>query len=83
MEPQVDKSSSLSELSILNREELQRLDKVLKIILNTPVAQNTFVQVIHGKPAWHSQPSEEAREKYKEFIASFSTRDLKLDTQVR
>ena len=82
MESEVDTDLNLSVLSTVYPEKIQKLDNVLKIILNTSVAQNTFAQIIHGKPTWHSQPSQEVRKKYNEFRESFSARDLKLDTQV-
>ena len=78
----VDKDFHLSDLSILYPEKLQQLDNILKILLNSSVAQDTFAQIIDGRPPWQSQPSQEARQKYNEFRASFSAQALKLDTQV-
>ena len=84
MESRVDKNHHLSNLSILVPETLQRLNNVLKILLNSSVAQDTFAQIIDGTTSsWQSQPSQEARERYNKFRASFSAQVLKLDTQVR
>ena len=83
MESKIDKELHLSELTVLDSEELRQLDHVLKIILNSSIAQDTFAQIIHGRPSWESQPSQEAREKYNEFRAIFSAQSLKLDTEVR
>ena len=82
MESEVDTDHKLSDLSTLYPEKLQELDTILKIILDTSVAQDTFAQIIHGSPTWHSQPSQEAREKFNDFRASFSAKSLKLNTQV-
>lgn len=83
MESKVDNDNNLSDLSTLYPEKLQELDNILKIILNTSIAQDTFAQIIHGSPTWHSQPTQEAREKYDQFRADFSADILKLDTKVR
>ena len=82
MESKVDKDFHLSDLSVLYPEKLQQLDNILKLILSSSVAQDTFAQIIDGRPTWQSQPSQEAREKYNAFRASFSAQDLKLDTRV-
>ena len=83
MESKVDKNFHVSDLRILYPEDLQQLDNILKILLNTSVAHNTFAQIIDGRPTLQSQPSQKAREKYNEFRASFSAQRLKLDTKVR
>ena len=83
MESKVNMDVHLSDLSILDPAKLQQLDNILKILLNSSVAQDTFAQIIDGRPTEQSQPSHEAREKYNEFRASFSAKVLKLDTQVR
>ena len=83
MKSKAYKEFHLSDLSILDPGESQQLDNVLKILMNSSLAQDTFAQIIDGRPTRQSQPSQEAREKYNEFRASFSANDLKLDTQVR
>ena len=83
MESKIDNELPLSELTVLKPENLQQLDNILKVVLNSSIAENTFAQIIDGRPTWQSPPSEEARKKYKEFRASFSAQVLKLDTEVR
>ena len=82
MESKIDKEFHLSDFTVLDSRNLQ-LDNILKLILNSSIAQDTFAQLIDGRPTWQSQPSQEAREKYNEFRASFSAQVLKLDTEVR
>ena len=83
MESQVEKNFYLSDLAILCPEDLQKLDNILKKLLNTSVAHDTFAQIIDGRPTLQAKPSQTAREKYNEFRASFSALRLKLDKQVR
>ena len=83
MESKANNDIHFSDLSILYPGELQELDSILRLLLNLSVAQDTFAQILDGRPTWQSQPSPQAREKYNEFKASFSARSMKLDTQVR
>ena len=83
MESKIDKELHFSDLTVLDSEKVQQLDDVLKSILNSSIAEDTFAQIIDGRPTWQSQPSQEARDKYNECRASFSAQVLKLDTQVR
>ena len=83
MSSNISKDPGFTELSNLSSEKLQLLDTVLASILALPIAQDTFAQIIHGKAAWQSSPSQRAREQYKIFRKSFSAQVLKLDTQFR
>lgn len=75
--------SGFSDLLHLSVEKLQQLDVVLKSILALPIAEDTFAQILDGKPSWQSKPSDEARRRYGEFRKAFSIQALKLNAQVR
>ena len=75
--------SGVSDLLHLSVEKLQQLDVVLKSILALPIAEDTFAQILDGKPSWQSKPSDEARQRYGEFRKAFSIQALKLNVQVR
>lgn len=75
--------SGFSDLLHLSVEKLQQLDVVLKSILALPIAEDTFAQILDGKPSWQSKPSDEARQRYGEFRKAFSIQALKLNAQVR
>ncbi len=83
MESKIDNEVHLSDLTVLIPEKLKPLDNILKVILDSTIAEDTFAQIIEGRPTWESQPSQKARNKYNTFRASFSAQVLKLDTQVR
>ena len=75
--------SGVSDLLHFSVEKLQQLDVVLKSILALPIAEDTFAQILDGRPSWQSKPSDEARQQYGEFRKAFSVQALKLNAQVR
>ena len=51
MESKINQASSYSYLFHLGADKLQQLDIVLMSILTLPIAQDTYAQIIDGKPS--------------------------------
>lgn len=50
MELKINQAPGFLDLFHLSAEKLRQLDAVLKAVLALPIAQDTYAQIINGKP---------------------------------